>query len=242
MKNILINKREFLINNLYKIIDFLENYPKKIKNSSLFRKNFGRRIIKNYYGYYSQLTNEKTGNLGFGFLHYSMINAIDAKNILCIGSCKGFIPAICALACKEKGSGHVHFVDLGLSEEDNDNWGGIGFWKTVNVKKHFSQIGVQRQITMHNISSKEFFKKNKMKWDYIYIDGDHSYSGVKHDYVSSWSRLKKGGLLGFHDIDVKDQYQGQEYGVRKLWKEIVRKNKIQFINSPKGASLGFVQK
>jgi predicted O-methyltransferase YrrM len=49
--------------------------------------------------------------------------------------------------------------------------------------------------------------------DFLFIDGDHSYDGVKRDFEMYGSLVKPGGLIAFHGID---------YGrvVRRFWDEI----------------------
>lgn len=37
------------------------------------------------------------------------------------------------------------------------------------------------------------------KFDFIFIDGDHSYEGVKNDILVCWPKLKIGGIMAFHD-------------------------------------------
>ena len=46
------------------------------------------------------------------------------------------------------------------------------------------------QDTSHN-----FFKKNKKKFDVIYIDGSHHYKDVKKDFINSVNCLKNEGIL-----------------------------------------------
>eukprot|EP00557_Chaetoceros_sp_GSL56_P007280 CAMPEP_0176489726 /NCGR_PEP_ID=MMETSP0200_2-20121128/7460_1 /TAXON_ID=947934 /ORGANISM="Chaetoceros sp., Strain GSL56" /LENGTH=140 /DNA_ID=CAMNT_0017886923 /DNA_START=430 /DNA_END=849 /DNA_ORIENTATION=+ len=36
-------------------------------------------------------------------------------------------------------------------------------------------------------------------YDFIYLDGDHSYMGVKQEIPLYWSKLKRGGVLAGHD-------------------------------------------
>lgn len=52
--------------------------------------------------------------------------------------------------------------------------------------------------------------------DFLYIDGDHSYEGVKSDFITYGPLVRKGGIIAFHDISV---YQG-DVCVSKLWDEI----------------------
>lgn len=58
--------------------------------------------------------------------------------------------------------------------------------------------------------------------DLLFIDGDHSYKGVKQDFCTYSHFVKEGGLVVFHDI--VDHTEVPSVGVLKLWKEIVRHN------------------
>lgn len=42
--------------------------------------------------------------------------------------------------------------------------------------------------------------KSRKKYDVIFIDGGHDYESVKKDYEFALTRLKKGGIIAFHDI------------------------------------------
>lgn len=46
-------------------------------------------------------------------------------------------------------------------------------------------------------------------FDFIYIDGDHSYEGALSDANLAWPLLKKGGIIIF------DDYNNDEFGVRQ---------------------------
>ena len=47
--------------------------------------------------------------------------------------------------------------------------------------------------------------------DFLFIDGDHSYAGVRRDYELFSPLVRTGGLIAFHDI-VPDSYH--RYGIR----------------------------
>jgi predicted O-methyltransferase YrrM len=64
---------------------------------------------------------------------------------------------------------------------------------------------------------KEILKGKKI--DFLFIDGDHAYEGVKHDFKLYSSLVKEGGLIGFHDI-VKHDLPEDVCGVNKFWSEI----------------------
>jgi len=43
--------------------------------------------------------------------------------------------------------------------------------------------------------------------DFVYIDGNHDYSFVKKDISLYWKKVKKGGVLGGHDINHSDVFK-----------------------------------
>lgn len=53
------------------------------------------------------------------------------------------------------------------------------------------------------------------KIDFLYVDGDHSYEGVKQDFKTYGSFVTRGGIVAFHDI----MYH-RNYGVDRFWNEI----------------------
>jgi len=225
---------------LYNLLIDCRLIRKDLQSSDLFRRVTCQKLIKYYGGLFGQRADVKTGNLGFGLIHYALINSIRPKRILCIGSKLGFVPAVCALACRDQNFGHVDFVDAGLSKQDPKSWGGIGFWKKIDPQEHFKILKLEKWISTHITTSKEFARKTKHSYQYIYIDGDHTYEGVKSDYKFFWPRLEKNGVMSLHDIGLKGTFQGEKYGVWKLWQEVKEKDRISFIFGED--SVGFIQK
>ena len=185
------------------------------------------------------------GNLGYGWLHYAIIRSSRATRILCVGSRYGFIPAVCAMACRDNGDGKVDFVDAGFDMGDFEgpgtHWGGVGFWKKCNPKRYFGRFGLAKHIDLNVMTTEEYEKKNKKKvYDYVYLDGDHSYEGVKRDFDLFWPKLKVGGFVALHDIGSPDK-DGNVYGTRKFWKELYKKHHVvmEFLEDP---GIGIVQK
>jgi cephalosporin hydroxylase len=80
---------------------------------------------------------------------------------------------------------------------------------------------------------------NGRKLDFLLIDGDHSYNGVKADFMTYRSLVGKGGLIAFHDIVPGDpRFVG---GVPKFWAEIkVDFKHAEFVDSwnQGGAGIG----
>jgi predicted O-methyltransferase YrrM len=69
------------------------------------------------------------------------------------------------------------------------------------------------------------------KLDFLFIDGDHTYDGVKRDYRIYAPLVCKGGLIAFHDICKHPPSLGCE--VDKFWNEIKTAHSYQeIIDSP----------
>jgi len=58
--------------------------------------------------------------------------------------------------------------------------------------------------------------------DFLFIDADHTYEGVSKDYHMYKKFVRKGGYIGFHDIN-----EIEECRVDKFWKEL-QGDKIEF--------------
>ncbi len=54
--------------------------------------------------------------------------------------------------------------------------------------------------------------------DFLFIDGDHSYDGVKADYKMYSSLVSSGGVIAFHDI--VPRLPGVSSGVPRFWQEL----------------------
>jgi len=188
--------------------------------------------------------NIDTADMGYGWLHYGLIRHLKPHRILVVGSGYGYIPAVLAQACHDNGYGHVDFVDAGYGHHYRRSYTWVGFWKTIegqSIFRSFEMSSLSTFVTQFLMRTSEFFKKhNNLEYDYIYIDGDHVYKGVKFDVDHSLPLLKQGGFLALHDISIIDPMPEGSYGVNKVWNELVKKNYLVFHHPISG--LGIFQK
>ena len=77
--------------------------------------------------------------------------------------------------------------------------------------------------------------------DFLHIDGDHSYEGVKADFHDYYNLVSKGGLIALHDIHAIPE-------VVKFWNELKKSNKYRTEEIPESfnrriyANIGIVHK
>ena len=66
--------------------------------------------------------------------------------------------------------------------------------------------------------------------DLLFIDGDHSYDGVKKDFEMYSPLVAKGGTIAFHDI--VDGAEASVGGVPKFWRELkATRRHLEFVKS-----------
>lgn len=222
------------------------------------KKLVSARNIRKFIDLYAKKDNwhnidRATGNLGYGWIHYGIIRGLKPKRVLVVGSRYGFIPAVCATACRDNKKGKVDFVDAGydqanpqdnklLGGEENRHWGGVGFWTKVDIEEHFGAFGLNKHIQTFVATSAEFKKKYpNRKWSYVYLDGEHSYKGVKADFKRFWPSVAKNGILSLHDLCTQE-IGGLEYGVGQFWREIKKEGEYNCLAIPGDFGLGIIQK
>jgi hypothetical protein len=69
-------------------------------------------------------------------------------------------------------------------------------------------------------SSKILVQFPELYFDWLYVDGDHTYEGVRNDLAAAHSRLKPGGYLMCNDYTNWDLTSAQPYGVAKAVNEL----------------------
>lgn len=196
-----------------------------------------------------QLTCRSTKNLGLGGIFYSMTRAIRPKHVVVIGSKAGFAPIIFAKALKDNegyGIGKIdceetelthpqieptlHFIDpsYSLYRGDKNHWYGLGNWDDKEkVLELWAKFGVESIITHYKMTSQQYLALNlEDKIDLLYIDGDHSYEGITHDFTQFHSRLADNAIVLAHDVDPSLRESGGYRAYNDLSDELYEKMRI----------------
>lgn len=118
--------------------------------------------------------------------------------------------------------------------------GGYSLWR-VPLYKSFASceqtIHLLRQDshdirTFHQVES--ILKGEHL--DFLFIDGDHTYDGVKQDFALYSPLVRKGGIVAFHDI--RPCPRDPRCQVDRFWREIKHKFKFQEIIADSGQGWG----
>lgn len=230
----------------------------------IIQKYFFLRVVDHYGADYrwgderSQNLDTKTDNAGYGLLHYSMVKNLRPKHVLCVGSMYGFIPYMLSKACQENKIGHVDFVDAAYDFNDkayrNNHYFGQGFWRRADVKRHFSYLLNESYISTYVMTLEEFLQNSCIRYDYVFLDADHSYKGLVRDIRLVWPRMTARSILGIHDIEFdfkkslnqidglfKRKVEHVTFGVKHIWQQIAAQGSaLPILNGYSG--VGFVYK
>ena len=125
--------------------------------------------------------------------------------------------------------------------------GGYHWWK-IPLFRSFALPGQKLYLIRADSHEQKSLKliKDKIKdkrLDLLFIDGDHSYDGVRRDFEMYSPLARKGGVIAFHDIvpNVEDP----TFGVARLWNEIkslYQHEEIVHSWQQKGAGIGIIYK
>ena len=148
-------------------------------------------------------------HLGDGLMIYSLIQFIKAKTCVCIGTGGGFIPRLMTQSRMDlwsqgifKGNNQLEWGDIGTTIiiDAANGVGGFTDWTDDNsfLRKHFSP---QVILETSERAFYNYFIRQDIKIDYLHIDGDHSYDGVKKDFELYSQIISENGIITIHDTD-----------------------------------------
>ena len=84
----------------------------------------------------------------------------------------------------------------------------VDIWENLGIEEFFDKetFPYADKITKVKSDSKVWLEQNQDKrFDFIYIDGDHSATGIESDTRLSWPMLKVGGVMALDDVLLNDE-------------------------------------
>jgi predicted O-methyltransferase YrrM len=151
------------------------------------------------------------------------IAPVHPKAMLEIGTAKGGS----LLAFSQLCAPDAHIVSIDLPH--GPFGGGYPLWK-VPLYKAFARSGQRLDLVRGDSHSASTFEHVQSLLagrgvDFLFIDGDHSYEGVRSDFETYQSLVRPGGIIALHDITAPDPdrppKKGNESGdVYRFWAEL----------------------
>jgi hypothetical protein len=84
---------------------------------------------------------------------------------------------------------------------------------TINLADHLLK-GTVKEFQMESLEAAGMFARHGVRFDFIFLDGDHSYEAIRGDILAWKPLLEKGGTISGHDFD--SAYPGVVQAVREL--------------------------
>lgn len=169
---------------------------------------------------------QKPSELG-GFLE--KVSALKPKSIVEIGTARG--GTLFGMLSYADNEAVAYSIDIPAGSV-NDHVEGEDVYQRPDdnremIRKRIACVGQLVKLIDEDSQKVETFIKlkhmmhPKKKIDLLFIDGDHTYEGVKRDFELYSPLVRKGGLIAFHDIV---DHERETVGVWRLWEEIKQRD------------------
>ena len=147
---------------------------------------------------------------------------------------------ILEIGCYDGGSSYYlsHFADHMITIDNNDPCRFDPADMNRNCYSDYTYVAGDS----HAPEQTKLFDKHK--WDFAFIDGDHSYEGVKADFYNLLPHLEKGTPVAFHDIVISDFHHTHGCYVGEFWRDLKKEYKAtkfeEFSLNAEWAGIGLV--
>lgn len=129
-------------------------------------------------------------------LLYGLVRSMKPETCVEIGSARGKSACYIGMALKENGGGQLYAIDPHMPS----NWNDPGSVDSIELfRANIAALGLAEQITIIRALSEEAARHWDRAIDLMFIDGDHSYDGVKRDWELFLPYVKPFGVVVFHD-------------------------------------------
>ena len=167
-------------------------------------------------------------DLGAGMLYYALTYSLRAVVCVCLGSGGGFVPRMMRqaqrdLALEPSRTILVDGADA-VPPEKREIWGWVAqdSW----FRTRFPDIELVLSLTQK--AHEEFFVPNGIEIDYLHIDADHHYEGVRLDFDLFAPLVRDDGVITLHD---SGNYR-EPCGVPQLVEDLRRDGAYSVVHFP----------
>jgi predicted O-methyltransferase YrrM len=174
----------------------------KMKLNNLFKPASYRQLRRDWREgrrlRYLQSINFQSGIGDSGWLIYGLVRATKPTICVEIGSARGKSTCFTALGLQHNGAGTLYAIDPHIKTNWNDT-DSMETWPI--IQRNLRTLGLEQEVNLIRSISEEAVKSWKLPIDLFFIDGDHTYSGVKRDFELFLPYMRPHGLILFHDTD-----------------------------------------
>ena len=103
-----------------------------------------------------------------------------------------------------------------------------------NLEVHTDSIVAMKE---YSVNASKYFPDEF--FDYVYIDADHRYDGVKEDIVHWFPKVKKGGYISGHDYRHTRQ---RMYGIKRAVTELLDEHDLELAFTSRGFDWAVLKK
>jgi predicted O-methyltransferase YrrM len=154
---------------------------------SLFGRHWADRITR---------LDFRSGLGDSAWLLYGLCRSLKPAVAVEIGSARGKSACYVGMALKDNREGHLYAID----PHTQTNWNDVASIDTYEVMcKNVKSLGLADVVTIVRRPSAQAIEIIKQPIDLLFIDGDHSYEGVKSDWNTFSRHTSQFGLVVFHD-------------------------------------------
>lgn len=155
------------------------------------------------------------------WLLYGLARSLKPEVCVEIGSARGKSACHVGLALRENGRGRLWAIDPHRPTDWNDA-DSVDTFET--IRRNLRKVGLERWVEVLRRDSSEAAAEWTRPIDLLFIDGDHSYEGVKADWNAFAPHVRPFGFVAFHDTlwDLRPdpRYARADMGVPRFVEEL----------------------
>lgn len=183
-------------------------------------------------------------NLGLGWIYYGLARLMRPRQVVVIGSLRGFAPLVLGRGLSENlEAGEVWFIDPSLVDD---------FWKDQRrVREHFAAFGLTNvrhflMTTQEFATSAAFGELPPVEM--LLVDGYHTAEQARFDHEAFAAKLAPQAIVLFHDSTtlVTSGIYGEEkrylHTVKAYMDELKRNPDLQVFDLPFDSGLTLVRR
>lgn len=157
---------------------------------------------------HSQMTAEEMASL--------KKHATGKKKALEIGTYMGVSASIIASSMDENGI--LYCVDPFESKNNKPHPGFLMASRELKRSNSFNKV----RFLLGFSNDKKIIDQIPTGLDFVFIDGDHSYEGLKNDWSIILPRITKGGIVCLHDTTIPAKDPSRNFGSVDFFNDVIR--------------------